>query len=213
MTESALSVFVKKALASGASIAAIERDLFAAGWSKRQVSSALGEFSPAGLGAQTPKPKPEFRVRETVLYITMFIMLYLSSYHLGSLFFQFVNLAFPSASYTDYGDIIGRNIRFNISTLLVAFPVFLFVAVKIAKHIQLEPLQRASPVRTWLTYLTLAITSCVLAGNFITFLDSFLTGQLSMSFALKGLIVAAIAGGLFTYFAWLMGADYELTTA
>ena len=103
MTESALSVFVKKALASGASIAAIERDLFKAGWSKRQVSKALGEFSPAGLGAQTPKPKPEFRVRETILYITMFIMLYLSSYHLGSLFFQFVNLTFPDASYTDYG--------------------------------------------------------------------------------------------------------------
>jgi len=210
MTESALSVFVKKALASGASIAAIERDLFKAGWSKRQVSKALGEFSPAGLGAQTPKPKPEFRVRETILYITMFIMLYLSSYHLGSLFFQFVNLTFPDASYTDYGEIIAHNIRLNMSALLVAFPVFLLVAVKIAKHIKLEPLQRASPVRIWLTYLTLAIATCVLAGNFIALLDSFLTGELSIAFVLKVLIVAGIAGGLFSYYLWLIRTDYEL---
>jgi hypothetical protein len=210
MTESALSVFVKKALASGASIAAIERDLFKAGWSKRQVSKTLGEFSPAGLGAQTPKPKPEFRVREIILYITMFIMLYLSSYHLGSLFFQFVNLTFPDASYTDYGEIIAHNIRLNMSALLVAFPVFLLVAVKIAKHIKLEPLQRASPVRIWLTYLTLAIATCVLAGNFIALLDSFLTGELSIAFVLKVLIVAGIAGGLFSYYLWLIRTDYEL---
>jgi hypothetical protein len=210
MTESALSVFVKKALASGASIAAIERDLFKAGWSKRQVSKTLGEFSPAGLGAQTPKPKPEFRVREIILYITMFIMLYLSSYHLGSLFFQFVNLTFPDASCTDYGEIIAHNIRLNMSALLVAFPVFLLVAVKIAKHIKLEPLQRASPVRIWLTYLTLAIATCVLAGNFIALLDSFLTGELSIAFVLKVLIVAGIAGGLFSYYLWLIRTDYEL---
>ncbi|HAB38791.1 MAG TPA: hypothetical protein DCE52_12480 [Rhodobacteraceae bacterium] len=211
MAESALSVFVKKALASGASIAAIERDLFEAGWSKRQVSKALGEFSPAGLGTQAPKPKPEFRVREIFLYTTMFITLYLSSYHLGSLFFQFVNLIFPDASHTDYGEIIGRNIRFNVSALLVAFPVFLLVAVKIAKHIQFEPLQRASPVRIWLTYLTLAIATCVLAGNFIALLNSFLTGELSIAFILKVLIVAGIAGGLFSYYLWSIRTDTELT--
>lgn len=211
MTESALSIFVKEALASGGSVASIERDLFEAGWSKREVSNVLGEFSPTGRRTPTPTPKPEFRARNTFLYLTMFIMLYLSSYNLGSLFFQFVNLAFPDANYVNYGDIIGRNIRFNISALLVAFPVFLFVAVKISKHIQREPLQRAAPVRKWLTYLTLAIAACILVGDLIFLLNRFLAGELSIRFALKVFIVAAIAGGLFSYYLWLMRTDTELT--
>ena len=210
MTELALSQFVKEALTAGASRTTIEQHLIDAGWSKNQITSALGEFSAVEFSVPIPKPKPEFRARDTFLYTTMFIMLYLSSYHLGSLFFQFVNLTFPDASYTDYGEIIAHNIRLNMSALLVAFPVFLLVAVKIAKHIKLEPLQRASPVRIWLTYLTLAIATCVLAGNFIALLDSFLTGELSIAFVLKVLIVAGIAGGLFSYYLWLIRTDYEL---
>jgi len=212
MADSALSEFVKEALTAGASRTTIEQHLLDAGWSSDQISNALGEFSTVQFSVPIPKPKPEFRARDTFLYTTMFIMLYLSSYNFGSLLFQFVNLAFPDASYANYGDLIGRNIRFNISALIVAFPVFLFVAVKLAKQITGEPVQRTSPVRKWLTYLTLAIAACILVGNLISLLNSFLSGGLSVRFILKTIIVAGIAGGLFYYYLGLMRKDDEVAT-
>jgi len=211
MTELALSQFVKEALTAGASRTTIEQHLIDAGWSKNQITSALGEFSAVEFSVPIPKPKPEFRARDTFLYTTMFIMLYLSSYNLGVLFFQFVNLAFPDANYASHGDVVGRVIRFNVSTLLVAFPVFLFVAGKLAKQIEREPVQRTSPVRKWLTYLTLAIAACILVGNVISLLNSFLSGELSIRFILKTVIVGGIAGSLFYYYLWLMRKDDEVT--
>lgn len=210
MADSPLSLFVKEALASGVSRAAIEERLLAAGWSKDQVISALGEFSAVEFSIPIPKPKPQFRARDTFLYATMFIMLYLSSYHLGSLFFQFVNLAFPDVNYINQGDRIGRSIRFSVSTLLVAFPVYLFVAVKLAKQVERDPVQRTSPVRKWLTYLTLAIAACILVSTIISLLYSFLSGELSIRFALKTIIVATVAGSLFYYYLWLMRSDDEV---
>ncbi|MDC0002917.1 DUF5671 domain-containing protein [Porticoccaceae bacterium] len=211
MADSALSLFVKEALASGASRTTIEEHLLTAGWSKDQVTSALGEFSAVEFAIPIPKPKPQFRARDTFLYATMFIMLYLSSYNLANLLFQFVNLGFPDANITTYPSQISRSIRFNVSALLVAFPVFLFVAFKITKQIEQEPVQRTSPVRKWLTYLTLSVAACFLVGDTISLLNGFLSGNLTVRSLLKLLIVAGIAGGLFYYYLSLMRKDDEVT--
>ena len=210
MTDPALSSFVKDALASGAKRPIIEEHLFAAGWSKDQVFSALGEFSAVEFAIPIPKPKPQFRARDTFLYATMFIMLYLSSYNLANLLFQFINLGFPDPNITSYPSQIERAIRFNVSALLVAFPVFLFITFKIAKQIEQEPVHQTSPVRKWLTYLTLAIAACFLVGDTISLLNGFLSGILTVRSVLKLLIVAGIAGGLFFYYLSLMRKDDEV---
>ena len=88
MTDPALSSFVKDALASGAKRPVIEEYLLRAGWSKDQLTSALGEFSAVEFSIPILKPKPQFRARDTFLYATMFIMLYLSSYNLANLLFH-----------------------------------------------------------------------------------------------------------------------------
>jgi len=62
------------------------------------------------------------------------------------------------------------------------------------------------------TYLTLAIAACILVGNLISLLNSFLSGGLSVRFILKTIIVAGIAGGLFYYYLGLMRKDDEVAT-
>ncbi|MCT2533629.1 DUF5671 domain-containing protein [SAR92 clade bacterium H231] len=210
MAEPALSVFVKEALASGASRASIQEHLKQAGWANTQIKNALGEFSTVDFVVPIPKPTPQFMARDTFLYLTMFTMLYISAWNLGNLLFQFIHLGLPDANYTRNEDTVRRAIRFSTSALIIAVPVFLFICAKIANHIKQEPALRASPVRQWLTYLTLGIVVCILVGDMITLLYTFLSGELSLRFVLKTLIVAAIAGGVFYYYLYLIRQDNEV---
>jgi uncharacterized membrane protein YraQ (UPF0718 family) len=63
-----------------------------------------------------------------------------------------------------------------------------------------DPLKRLSPVRRWLTYLTLFLAATALTGDMITLVYNALGGELSLRFALKVLVVAAIAGSIFSYY-------------
>src|SRR5690606_31812951 len=69
------------------------------------------------------------------MYLLMFAALYLSAYHLGNLLFQVINLAFPDPLSPFETAAAGQRIRWATSTLIVAFPVFLFVASRISRDI------------------------------------------------------------------------------
>jgi hypothetical protein len=200
MADATLLLFVKEALNSGASKADIDKALAEAGWPRHQISNALDMYSEVEFPVPVPVPKAHFSARDTFLYLVMFGMLYVSAYNLGSLLFQFVNLAFPDAAFEQYREYSGARIRFSISALIVAFPVFLLISTIIARQINREPAQRLSAIRRWLTYLTLAISSCVIAGDLIYLFNSFLSGELTMRFVLKVLIVGGISGGIFYYY-------------
>ena len=98
-------------------------------------------------------------------------------------------------------------IRWSVSSLIVAFPVFLYVAWRIARGIRLDPTKRASRVRRQLTYLTLFVASCALIADGTTLIYNFLGGELTTRFGLKVLIVAAIAGTGFGYYLRELRAD------
>lgn len=200
MADTTLFLFVKEALSSGASKTDTENALIEAGWPKHQITTALDAFSAVEFPIPVPIPKAHFSARDTFLYLVMFGMLYLSAYNLGNLFFQFVNLAFPDPAFQQLGAISNVRIRFSISALVVAFPVFLLLSSMIAKQIHREPAQRLSAIRRWLTYLTLAIAACIIVGDLIFLFNSFLSGELTIRFVLKVLIVGSISSAIFLYY-------------
>ena len=57
-----------------------------------------------------------------------------------------------------------------------------------------------SRIRKWLTYISLVIAGCTLVGDGISLVYNFLGGDLTTRFVLKSLVVAVIAGAIFTYF-------------
>lgn len=207
MADATLLKFVQQALGSGASRSDIQAALVDAGWSKDQIADALDAYSPIDFVIPVPVPKSHLSARDAFLYLLMFGMLYLCTYNLGNLLFQFVNLAFPDPAFVDYRQIAASRIRFSTSALLVAFPVFLFLSISIARQIHREPALRLSAVRKWLTYLTLAIAACIIVGNLIYLLNSLLSGELTVRFVLKVLIVGAISGGVFFYYLVEMRRD------
>jgi hypothetical protein len=90
--------------------------------------------------------------------------------------------------------------RSSLSGLIVAAPLFTWLAFHIRKQRRINPAMQRSRVRKWLTYVTLTIAACTLIGDATAIVYSFLSGELTARLALKLAVVAAIAGAIFLYF-------------
>lgn len=194
-----LEVFVREALAQGQSKEAIAGVLAAAGWTPEQARSALDAYADVAFAVPVPRPRPYLSAREAFLYLVLFATLYITAYHLGSLLFDFINRAFPDPARQAYAG-LGSSMRWSTASVIIAFPVFLFVARLLGKELARHPVKRLSVVRRWLTYLTLFIAAGVLIGDTITLVYNLLGGELTVRFVLKVVVVAAIAGTIFGYY-------------
>lgn len=196
-----LLAFVRDSLSRGLPRSQIEAALLKAGWEQEQVAAGLARFADIEYPIPVPRPAPYLSAREAFLYLLLFTTLYLSAYNLGQLFFQFINLAIPDPAAAYSGSAaIQRAIRWSVSSLVVAFPVFLYLSALTGKEVRRDPVKRASKVRRWLTYLTLFIAASIVIGDLIALLNDVLGGELTLRFVLKVLTVGLIAGGLFFYY-------------
>jgi hypothetical protein len=149
-----------------------------------------------------PRARPYLSAREAFQYLVLFATLYTSAYYLGSLVFDVINyvLPDPSRSLIEYSEYTRSSIRWAVSALIVAFPVFLYTSWLTGRAIQKDPVKRLSKIRRWLTYVTLFIAATVLIGDVTTLIYNLLGGELTMRFVLKVVTVALIAGTAFTYY-------------
>ncbi|MDD5586107.1 MAG: DUF5671 domain-containing protein [Alphaproteobacteria bacterium] len=197
-----LDVFVKESLRVGASRNDIEKAAVAAGWPSDQAKNALGAYADISFPVPVPKPRPSMSAREAFLYLVMFSTLYTSAFHLGDLLFDFINRAFPDPAASDYSyrGNFWDSMRWSVSSLIIAFPIFLFTARYIGRELVLNPIKRLSPVRRWLTYITLFIALSILIGDMTALVYNVLGGELTARFLLKVIVVAVIAGTIFWYY-------------
>lgn len=196
-----LEQFVRDALGRGASRGSIETVLAGSGWPPEQIRSALAAYADVDFPVPVPRPRPYLSAREAFLYLLLFASLYLAAWNLGNLLFDLINHAFPDPADQAYE--IGRraqSIRWAASSVIIAFPVFLFVARYLARELAQNPVKRLSAVRRWLTYLTLFVAAAVLIGDMITLVYNALGGELTTRFLLKVFVAAAIAGASFGYY-------------
>ncbi len=197
-----LSGFLKEGLERGLPREQLEEVLLEAGWPRDQVRGALGGFADVTFPIPVPRPKPYLIAREAFVYLVLFSTLYVSAFTLGDLLFQFINRGFPDPSVDPAFALEASRqaIRWAISLLVVAFPVFAFVSWTNERAVRREPSRRLSKVRRWLTYMTLFIAAGVLIGDVTSIVYNLLSGEMTTRFALKVLTVGAIAGLVFGYF-------------
>lgn len=197
-----LESFVKEALQAGSSKSDISAALGEAGWPTAQITNALDAFSDSPFLVPVPKPRPSLSARDAFLYLVMFSTLYFGAWNLGNLLFTLIDRAFPDATNGPYGN--GYYLfdvqRWSTAAIIIAFPVFFFMAHYVGRQIKLNPFKRLSPARRWLTYLTLFVSSSTLLGDTTTLIYKLLGGELSVRFVLKVSVVAAIAGSAFAYY-------------
>ena len=202
MADKTLVEFVKESLQQGQSREAIHGALTQAGWRAAEVDAALAVYTDIAFPVAVPRPQPYLSARQAFLYLLFFILLGIVSFSLGSLLFALVDYGFPDK--TEAGGYVVRyrdaQVRSGMSGVLVATPIFLWLGYVLRGARERSPELQRSRIRKWLTYLSLVIAGCTLLGDATSLVYNFLGGDLTTRFVLKSLVVAVIAGAIFTYF-------------
>lgn len=194
-----ISSFVKEALERRIPKTEITNALKAAGWADDEIRSALSAYADIDFPIPVPRRKPYLSAREAFIYLLLFFCLYLSAISVGMLLFRFINrwLPDPLRPYETF-DING--VRFAISALIVAFPVYLWLSTMLAKAIRQDSSKKGSKIRKWLTYITLFIAAGAIIGDLIALLYNLFEGELTLRFVLKVASILLIAGAIFGYY-------------
>ncbi|HEY0199915.1 MAG TPA: DUF5671 domain-containing protein [Rhodanobacter sp.] len=194
-----LEYFVRDALVRGCSRQSIDKALTDAGWAPEQTRSALSAYADVDFAVPVPRPRPYLSAREAFLYLVLFTTLYLSAYHLGNLLFELINRSFPDPS-MPYANGVSQSIRWSVASIIIAFPVFLYLSAKIGREMAQQPVKRQSGVRRWLTYLTLFVAAVALICDLITLVNGALGGEVTVRFILKVAVAAVIACAVLGYY-------------
>ncbi|MEK7116103.1 MAG: DUF5671 domain-containing protein [Patescibacteria group bacterium] len=207
-----IKLFVQSALEKGASRNQIQDILTKAGWPQDEIQNALDQYLDVAFPVPVPRRKPYLSAREAFLYLLLFLTLYISAISFGTLIFQYVNRWLPDFTVDRYLSIesITNTIRWATASLVIAFPLYLWISKLLAKGIARDSEKRSSRVRKWLTYITLFIAAAVIIVDLITLIFNLLGGELTLRFVIKVATIGVIAGAIFGYYLWdLRGEEKE----
>jgi hypothetical protein len=207
MADARLTGFVEAALHARQSKEDVRNALEQAGWSADQIADGLAHFSDVAFAVPVPRPRAQVSARDAFWYLLMFGTLYVSAYHLGDLLFDFINRLYPDELERQNAPYLVDAIRWSTAALIVAFPIFVLTARRIARDVATDPTRRNSAIRKWLTNVTMLVAAAVLVVDGITLVYNLLGGELTVRFALKVLVVAVIAGAAFGYYGASLKAD------
>ena len=138
--------------------------------------------------------------RDLFLHFFVIITLYWSTIAFITLIWQYINYFFPdNLEYNTYYTFSGP-VKYAISSLIVIFPLFLFLSFYLNEIYIKEPDVRDSKIRKWLIYFTLFVAGIVMTGDLVVVVNNFLGGEITKRFILKALTIFLISGIIFWYY-------------
>lgn len=139
--------------------------------------------------------------KDVFLHLFNIVTFYLTVIGFITLYIQYINAAFPDAL-NYYFESISGSVRIASSILFVSVPAYLLSAWLLSKELRAVPEKREFKLRKWLLYFTLFVSAITIIIDLITFIYNFLSGELTIQFFLKILVVLAVAGAVFGYYIW-----------
>jgi hypothetical protein len=199
-----LGDFVRAAKKASVADDAIVGMLRQNGWSEKRAYRALSAYYSETLGLAIPaRTQSGENARDAFLYLLNFITLGFWTVALGQIWYAVIARSFPdAASSSVYSTVtsLREEIAGQLATVIVAFPLFLFVHGLIARELKKRRELYDSGVRKWLTYIALVLAALVVLGDAIWFITSFLQGELTVRFILDSLVLLILGGGVFAYY-------------
>ncbi|QQR82498.1 hypothetical protein IPJ70_00005 [Candidatus Campbellbacteria bacterium] len=145
--------------------------------------------------------KAKMTPKDFFMYFGTAVSLYVSAGALLALLFSIINTLLPDVlnpQYTSSWSMDGM--RFSISTLIVAFPLYIVLSWLIRKDIAKDIQKYQLSIRKWFVYLTLFIAGATVAGDVIALVNTYLGGEIPARFIWKVLSVFVVATVVFVYY-------------
>lgn len=172
------------------------------GWSERRIFRAYSKLYTEVLGAPLPTRHGHVEhARDAFYYLLNFITLGFWTVALGQIFYILIAHAFPDPTQTMfYAGSLRDQISWQVATVVVAFPIFLFVHSVIQRQLRARPDLYDSGVRKWLTYITLVIAAIIVITDAVWFIEALIRGELTVRFILDSIVLLVLGGGVFAYY-------------
>lgn len=142
----------------------------------------------------------KFSPKDFFFWLGAMAALYASAVSFITLLFNYINVLFPDELETYGYDPYSSGIRFAIASLIIIFPLFIFLMRLLHQDIRKNPEKREFPIRKWLIYITLFIAGATIAGDLVALVYTFLEGEITTRFVLKVGAILLVVGGGFAYF-------------
>lgn len=194
-----LTDFIEHARKKGMDHQTIRMLLLSAGWKEKDVAEAMTKEA---LDMPVPMPPDAGGARDAFFHLLMFVSFFTTAISSVTLLFSYINRWFPDAAFSEtyYGTIDNSGIRWGMASLIVAFPLFIWISRILHREMEQHVEKASSGIRRWLTYLTLFVAAATLMGDVITLVFFLLNGEITVRFLLKVLTVLYVAGSGFYYF-------------
>ncbi|MCX6798142.1 MAG: DUF5671 domain-containing protein [Candidatus Falkowbacteria bacterium] len=132
-------------------------------------------------------------------YLLSFVALIFTSLSVGMILFQIIDKSVVDIL-NNYASVSNSTLKFAISALIIAAPVFYIISRLIYRDLKMGELDKDAPLRRWLTYFILLVSSIIILGVFIGVINNFLSGELTWRFILKALTILLIAAAVFSFY-------------
>ncbi|MFA6297059.1 MAG: DUF5671 domain-containing protein [Candidatus Paceibacterota bacterium] len=136
--------------------------------------------------------------KDFFLTLGAIITLYVSIVSFLSLVFALINHYLPDIF--GYSGNILDTIRWTVSSLIILFPLFLFLSSLVNKDIVAVPEKKNLWIKKWSTYLTLFLTGATVATDLIVLINTFLGGEITLRFVYKVVAVLVVALFVFSFY-------------
>lgn len=136
--------------------------------------------------------------RDILMHLLMMGILYVSTFQFLRLAFALIDIAYPDPLNQYFNP--GSSVRWAIASLIILYPVFLWIARFLGRDLRANPEKRELKVRRWMIYLTLFLAAILIIGDLIALIFSFLEGELTVRFVLKAIAVLIVAIAIFRYY-------------
>jgi len=132
-------------------------------------------------------------------YLLSFAALVFMSISVGMILFQIIDKNVPDIL-NNYAGASNAALKFAISALIIATPVFYIISRFIYQGLKNGELESDAPLRRWLTYFILLVSSIIILGVMIGVINNFLSGELTWRFIFKAISVFILAAVIFSFY-------------
>lgn len=133
-------------------------------------------------------------------YLLSLVALIFTAIATGQIIFQVINQSLPDI-FGQYGaDFSSGVLKFAISAIIIAAPIFLIISKLIYRSIFKGEIKKDSQVRKWLSYFILFVSAVVIIVFLIITINNFLDGEWTGKFLLKMLTIIGIAAMVFSFY-------------